>query len=730
MKKILLTLLFCLIAFPAWGATVTWQGDESAAWETGGNWDTGSAPTSSDDVVLTTANACTLAASTSIRSLNASTYTGTFTHNASVTLSIGDGTAGAGNVALAFNTTANMTYTLGNATSSAISFVSTSTTVQTVSFNGHNTGNVSFGGASNGSWQLTSTWGTSSVSASQITTLVRTTLDVNGQTVYWGKFYSVNNTRTITLGASTINLYNTGDAWEVRDGTQTITANTATIIFNGNGSDFNQYPPNTFGGELRFVGSGTQSIQHTGGTYANITRTGTAAKTDILEFRNNSGASATNTITGTFTVTGNSAVNRVLVMSGDLGTARTITNTGATMTWSNVDFRDISLGTAYDASAITGGSGNCGGNTNITFTTADDWYFNRDGANTSNFSDYNYWYDATDGGGTQMASTRAPLPQDTMHFDANSFTGTSTITANMLRYGNVDWTGSTQTTTWSGFVAGGQFYGSLDLTDLNTFNSGVGTGLGFIGARGSHSVDMAGLSFSDTTSFAAFGATYTCTGDFRATGNNFNFTNGTLDANDYNIYFNTFEGSGTAVRAIIMGSGTWYLNNTATWTTWNTATITNLTVTPETSTINFGGTSGTGNQTFSGGGKTFYNFTVPTGSSGYVRIVGSNTFNTFTITAPKTVQFTAGTTQTVNSLVATGTGANHIALLSTVTDTIATISDANGGTNENDYLDVNDIVATQANTFYYGANGSADAQSTNWLATAGGAAARRIMLIN
>lgn len=104
-----------------------------------------------------------------------------------------------------------------------------------------------------------------------------------------------------------------------------------------------------------------------------------------------------------------------------------------------------------------------------------------------------------------------------------------------------------------------------------------------------------------------------------------------------------------------------------------------------------------------------------------------NTFNTFTINAPKTVKFTAGTTTTVNSFVATGSAGNNINLLSTTTDIIATISDADGGTNINDYLVVNDIVATQANTFYYGANGSADAESLNWLSVP--VSGRRIFLI-
>jgi hypothetical protein len=44
----------------------------------------------------------TINAAAACRSLDCTGYTGTLTHNSSVTLSIGDGTAGAGNVALKF----------------------------------------------------------------------------------------------------------------------------------------------------------------------------------------------------------------------------------------------------------------------------------------------------------------------------------------------------------------------------------------------------------------------------------------------------------------------------------------------------------------------------------------------------------------------------------------------------------------------------------------------------
>lgn len=133
-----------------------------------------------------------------------------------------------------------------------------------------------------------------------------------------------------------------------------------------------------------------------------------------------------------------------------------------------------------------------------------------------------------------------------------------------------------------------------------------------------------------------------------------------------------------------------------------------------------------------GAGKQFYNVNFFGTSWGTGTITGSNTFNTLTIntgSGSRVVNLTAGTTQTVNSLVATGTSGNKITLQSATADSLAYIYDANGGTNVNDYLDVIDVKAgtsstDQTNTFYYGANGSGD-NAVNWAATATVASRRR-----
>src|SRR5688572_9008082 len=108
------------------------------AWTTAGTWsatgagglDSAGPPTAADDAIFETLSGnVTVGTGSVARSVDCQggtgNYAGTLTHTAGVTLAIGDGTAGAGNRALRFSS--GMTYTLGNATTSAISFVSTST---------------------------------------------------------------------------------------------------------------------------------------------------------------------------------------------------------------------------------------------------------------------------------------------------------------------------------------------------------------------------------------------------------------------------------------------------------------------------------------------------------------------------------------------------------------------------------------------------------------------------
>lgn len=141
------------------------------------------------------------------------------------------------------------------------------------------------------------------------------------------------------------------------------------------------------------------------------------------------------TVSNTFTPVGNNASNyRGLIASNTIGTPRTITCNG-TVTAYNVDFRYIvGAGTAnWDLSAIEGGSGDCGGNSGITFTPAQTQYFKHTLGDV-NWSDATKWFSNYE----RTIAGRVPLPQDDAIFDENSFTGASTLSVNVPRIGGLN----------------------------------------------------------------------------------------------------------------------------------------------------------------------------------------------------------------------------------------------------------------------------------------------------
>jgi hypothetical protein len=181
-------------------------------WTTGATWTGGSAPTAADDAVLGAGSGnVTVDSGAVCRSLDANAYTGTLTHTAGVTLTIGDATAGASNRALRLGS--GMTYTLGNAATSAISFISTSATQQTIDYAGKTHGNVSFAGATGNfavTTALTQGAGANLTSTSGALHLDGAT-DNAGLSHTIGLFVATSTTaRHIWWGACTLNLLGSG----------------------------------------------------------------------------------------------------------------------------------------------------------------------------------------------------------------------------------------------------------------------------------------------------------------------------------------------------------------------------------------------------------------------------------------------------------------------------------------------------------------------------------------
>ncbi len=685
------------------GSSVNWNATSNTNWGSASNTqDNASVPTSSDDVffdgVGTGASDSTLSAAITIRSLNMTGYTNTLTHNV-LTLSIGDGTAGASNNALIFG---SLTYTLVSSVTSQIAFISTSATQQNVNYNGKTAGNVNFNGTG-GSWKLTGTLANNTVS------LTKGSLDTNGQTLNLGSMDSTNtNTRTLTLGSSSITLsVGSGNAWNT--GTTTnltfnanssiITLSGATTTFIGGGLTYN---------EVDLTGSGTATVTGAN-TFTNFNRTGTAVKTDALSL------SANQTVSSSLTLSGNSTTNRLLVKTDTLGTARTITANGITNLIQNADFIDITGAGSYgwNISAATGNSGDCGGNSGITFTTAvtNYWVASLAGTSTGNWSDSTHW-GSTSGG----IGGRVPLPQDDAAFDANSIDAASrNITADMPRLAkNINWTGATNTPTFT-ISSVRYIFGSTTLISGMSFSA---SGTMVFEGRSSFTLTSVGKSFPNII-IDMIGGTLTLQDNLTIGGssNSLDVEYGTFDANGKDISFPYFNSSHSSVRTVTMGSGTWTLSSTG--TVWDTSTTTSLTLNQNTSTIKITNTSNTAN-TFSGGGKTFNNIWFSRGAStANDEILGSNTFADFKDdgSAAHSLLFAAGTTQTVTTFTVSGTAGNLITINSSdgsgsaSTSTHALVK-AGGGTIDRDYLSIQHSVATPSSTWYAGTH-STNNQATS-----------------
>lgn len=197
------------------------------------------------------------------------------------------------------------------------------------------------------------------------------------------------------------------------------------------------------------------------------------------------------------TLSGNSATNRILLQSSSIGIGRTITI--ASGTFANADFMDITFSSAssLDLSAITGLSGDCGGNTLtgggsvLTFTPSATQTWN--GTSGGNWS-ANAW------------SGRVPLPQDDVVINA-AFSASQTVTADMPRLGrSIDWTGATGTPAWVSAAVLNYIFGSLTLISGMTITHGNTT---TFAGRGTYSIASAGKDFAGSaiTIFAP-GGTY------------------------------------------------------------------------------------------------------------------------------------------------------------------------------------------------------------------------------
>lgn len=558
-----------------------------------------------------------------------------------------------------------------------------------------------------------------------IFTLTSGTFSSNSKSLTLFTFSSNNsNVRTLTISNSTVTVTGTSSAW-------TCTTSTNMVV-NASGSSIS-FPNSNSSTSVNFQGGSSSSIHWNNvtipmGSISGVASyDGTVSVGAAFNFTTSCAGSTFNnltvtttdttqpnffvlqadiTVTGTLTLTGNRAApDRLLLITNTLGTRRTITNSGATMVWSNLNISDIGLTSAYDASAITGGCGDLGNNNNITFTPAKNLYWYQ---NTGNWTDSTKWFSGT-GGVNSNGSSRIPLPQDTAYFDANSLsTNGQTITINGVMTGAIDWTGVTKTVTSSTsgmLLICGSYIATSNVTVSNSgYYQFYGT------AAKTVTIPNGSIRNFQTggTGAITLGSALTVTGVMTL----LNF-----DAAGYAV--SVSGGSTSTLNApaiphtITLGSGTWTFTapNVA---VWDATQKTNLTLDSTGNTMIIADT-GTTTKSFFGNSLTYNNLQITGGGTGQVTMTGSNTFSTVQIGAPKTVVLTSGTTQTLSTLTATGSSGNVITLKSTTTSN-ATLSKASG-TVSCDWLSLQHVATSgiPATSWYAGANSTnVSGDETTW----------------
>jgi hypothetical protein len=294
----------------------------------------------------------------------------------------------------------------------------------------------------------------------------------------------------------------------------------------------------------------------------------------------------TNATANAFELVGANVVSRPVVRSSVYGTQRTIHAETTNITLA-CDWRDILFTHAVDLSAIA--SGNCGGNSGITFRTADDYFLDFGTANAA-ITD-NCW--ATSTGGGAGGTGAFPLPQDTIIFDDLSWddaSNTFTFTANH-RFGNINASALTEADTLT-FGTPITLYGDLLIAPAGTNITFTTTGSTITldpRLRFEDGADTQDVNVKPSTTTGVFvvgvGLTTTQTGTVKLITNNFTntggftLTSGKLDLGGKTLTCGTSTLSGTNTRELKDSVGGGKIICTGlTGTVFNMATTTNLTV--------------------------------------------------------------------------------------------------------------------------------------------------------
>ncbi|PCJ60858.1 MAG: hypothetical protein COA79_07305 [Planctomycetota bacterium] len=734
------------------GASTNWDATVPTNWSaTSGGANNASVPASTDNVFFDsnsgTGNSV-ISVANNIRSLNTTGYTGTITHNEAIVLSIGDATPGANNVALEFGS--GFSYILLHYETSQIDFISTSTIVQSVNFAGKTSGAVYYNGAG-GSWLMTGPHVAVNAKVRHYTG----TLNTNSQNCFWGNFTNFTAVNaTMTLGSSLITIRNTlptsgGQANTFAAGNTSgsfiISPNSATIKiieagymrsiriscrdWNGMSCEFQVDGSNTNFPHFYLHDNSASECKLRNFTVTTAENAVAGVDDAILIGGRHSGSWLT--LTGELNLSGYSSARRLRVSSYNT-TIREIKMAGVNVTCSNVDFANLTFSSTTASeipkvlSGITGGAGDLGNNTGITFTTGIPLYWYSNTAGTKLWSDTSNWYLATAGAGG--LANRTPLPQDDAIFDSDSFSnaaGAIIIDSDISRIGgDINCSAVAviaNTPTWN-FSADVVNFGSVTLAStakliltaddgVKFYMAGFSSGTPFSLTSNTAEFPNAEILLNESLYFDYSAANvFNIVDAFKGNSSNSTVLNtqGVVDFNNQDVTTGNFNAkSGT----ITMGSGTIDLKGSgAAWTC-----PAGVTVTANTKAITLSDTTGTP-KVFAGGDKSYGDITISGAGITSYTFSGNNTFNSFTDskTVAHDLIFTTGSTTTfTNAISIAGSADNFVTLSSSATASVFNWSKA-GGTVNCDYLVLSNSTVAGGAVYNAGVNTVDGGSNTGW----------------
>jgi hypothetical protein len=223
--------------------------------------------------------------------------------------------------------------------------------------------------------------------------------------------------------------------------------------------------------------------------------------------------------------------------------------------------------------------------------------------------------------------------------------------------------------------------------------------------RGTQTLNTATVTLGGPIYFYNYNAAAVLSGPMACTGTMY-LVAGSLNTAGYAVTAATFDSSAvtTYTRSLTLASTVLILNGTASGDKWKVST-TNFTLTSNTSTIYMTNSTANG-QTFTGAGLIYNSLSIAGAGNYATTIVNNNTFNgTFLVdrsVAAKTVNFTNGTTTTVQDFAVTpATSTTIVTLKNTSSNTIWTLSKT-AGVVYADYLDIRFCVTIGGASFYAG----------------------------